>query len=367
MSLNWLDILFIASGSVQLLSWIFLFTLPLRKKEKATTHTIAPPISIVICARNEYHNLLYLLPQLARQAYHTFEIIVVNDRSTDDTNLLIPLFPGIKFIHLEHTPTDFNAKKYALKMGVTHATYDYILVTDADCLPSSDQWISSMAAHLSAKKVIVLGLSPYFSSVKNWWLNQVIQYETTFTALQMSSLTLAGFPYMGLGRNMLYHKNTFTESSIITKNKHITGGDDDLFVNEMGNKSNTAINLSAESFVFSYPKTSFKSWVTQKRRHLSVSSNYSFNSTLLLAIINLSQGVFIFSLIISQHMSLSTQFIIVAYVLRTSLLFVIFGRVCKDFKGEIKPLTILIGDLLYPLYLFTLGILSIVFKTNTWK
>ncbi len=367
MSLNWLDILFIAAGSVQLLLWLFLFSLPIRKKSSTQTTPFSPPISIVICARNEINNLRQLLPALLDQVYDNFEIIVVDDRSTDQTNQLMTLFPTIKILRIETTPQEFNAKKYALKTGINHATHEYILVTDADCLPSSNQWLSSMAAHLSSKKEIVLGLSPYFISVKNKILNQIIQFETTYSALQMSSLTLAGFPYMGLGRNMLYHKKIFNQSSIALKNKHLIGGDDDLLINEMGNKTNTTINLSPESFVFSYPKTSFLSWLKQKKRHLSVSVNYSFNSTLILLLINLSQAILISSLLLHQYLSISAQFIIVAYVLRTSLLFVIFDRVCKDFKGKINPLTILIGDILYPFYLFTLGILSIVFKTNTWK
>lgn len=367
MSLNWLDILFIAAGSVQLLLWFFLFSLPIRRKNNTKKNHLSPPISIVICARNEYTNLLQLLPQLISQEYTLFEIIVVDDHSTDQTSLLIALFPTVKFIRIEKTPIGFNPKKHALKTGIDNAIHDYILVTDADCLPSSNQWVSSMAAHLNPEEAIVLGLSPYFESVKNKLLDQIIQFETTYTALQMSSLTLAGFPYMGLGRNMLYHKTIFNQSSITTKNKHITGGDDDLLINEMGTKTNTTINLSSESFVFSYPKTSFSSWLKQKRRHLSVSVNYSFKSTLILALITLSHATFISSLILYEYMSISAQFIIVAYVLRTSLLFVIFDRVCKDFKGKIKPLTILIGDILYPFYLFTLGILSIVFKTNTWK
>lgn len=367
MNLNWLDILFIAAGSVQLFLWIFLFTLPIRKRKKITQSEFSPSVSIVICAQNEYHNLLKLLPSLIKQAYNSFEIIVVNDRSTDKTVHLAELFDTVKFIHLAKTPEGFNSKKFALKTGIAASNYDYILVTDADCLPQSDRWISSMMGQVGSTTEIVLGLSPYFSSFKNNLLNQIIQFETTFTALQMSSLTLAGFPYMGLGRNMLYKKNIFTESSITTKNKHLTGGDDDLLINEMGTKLNTVINLAPNSFVFSHPKNTFKSWVKQKRRHLSVSSSYSLYSKFLLSIINLSHALFIFSLIISLYTSDFTQFIIVAYLLRTSLLFVIFGRVCKDFKGEIKPLTIVLGDFFYPFYLFTLGILSIVFKTNTWK
>lgn len=369
MTLNWIDILFISSFLIQSTIWGLLFRLPTRSKLRQQKNTQRVPVTIVVCAHNECDNLKKLIPELLNQNYPDFEIIIVNDRSTDDTlDLLATYSQGkIKTITIKNTPENFNHKKHALQQGIEAAKHDYILVTDADCMPHSSFWISEMISSLPTKKGIVLGMSPYFPLSSSPILNQIIQFETAITALNMSSFTLAGFPYMGLGRNMLYHKSIFLNSPITTTFKHTTGGDDDLLVNYMGTESNTSICFSPESLVFSYPKKTIKSWFHQKRRHLQASSFYSIKSKILLSIINVSHGFFIFSLIIQQYLTLPTYFIIVAYLLRTYLLFVIFDRICRKLKSRTNLMFIIIGDFVYPFYLFTLGILSIVFKTNTWK
>ena len=55
---------------------------------------------------------------------------------------------------------------------------------------------------------------------------------------------------------------------------HLTGGDDDLLVNAAANGRNTRVCLTPESWVYSAPKTSWRAYVRQKRRHLSVGVAY---------------------------------------------------------------------------------------------
>ena len=69
-------------------------------------------------------------------------------------------------------------------------------------------------------------------------------------------------------------------------------GDDDLFVNKVSNKENTAIVCSQASVTWSAPKTSWQEWIHQKRRHLSVSPRYRKNSKWRLGIEPMTRGLF---------------------------------------------------------------------------
>ena len=57
---------------------------------------------------------------------------------------------------------------------------------------------------------------------------------------------------------------------------NVRSGDDDLFVNQVATKQNTAICFSRDSFTESVAKTSFKDWFQQKRRHVSTAKHYKF-------------------------------------------------------------------------------------------
>ena len=92
---------------------------------------------------------------------------------------------------------------------VFFAKFEIMLLTDADCLPATENWISSMQSCYSDNTEIVLGYSPYLK--KPGLLNKVIRWETYHTAMQYLSYALAGIPYMGVGRNLSYKKTLFNQ------------------------------------------------------------------------------------------------------------------------------------------------------------
>src|SRR5690606_30653635 len=152
------------------------------------------------------------------------------------------------------------------------AKNNYLLFADADCRPDSANWIQEMAGRFTNKKELILGYSPYES--KPSLLNLLIRFETVMTAIQYFSFAKAGSPYMGVGRNLAYTNKLFYDTRGFMSHMNIRSGDDDLFVNEAGTKRNTAICDTPESFVYSEPKKTWKSWKHQKKRHISTASNY---------------------------------------------------------------------------------------------
>ena len=163
-------------------------------------------------------------------------------------------------------------KKFPLSVGIKTAKHEILLLTDADCLPATEHWISSMQSAYEDQTEIVLGYGAFHK--KKGWLNKLIRWECYHTALQYFSYAKAGLPYMGVGRNLSYRKRVFYRHNGFTSHHQISGGDDDLFVNMAANKSNTRIQLDPNSFTLSKPATNWKQWMRQKNRHYSTGKYY---------------------------------------------------------------------------------------------
>jgi cellulose synthase/poly-beta-1,6-N-acetylglucosamine synthase-like glycosyltransferase len=261
-----------------------------------------PKVSVIVCARNEQHNLQTYLHALLRQDYPAYEVIVVNDGSQDDTQQVLEQYalqhPNL---YLTFVPCDarvMSSKKLALTIGIKAARYEHVLLTDADCRPESRFWIRSMMqAFVQGGEDIevVLGFGAYFE--QKTVLSSLISYDTLFNGLQYLGMAAAKHPYMGVGRNLAYKKETFFRNEGFRGFLNERSGDDDLFVNKVATSQNTAIVCSPESITWSPPKTTWYEWLHQKRRHLSVSNHYKTGSKMRLTIEPLSRALFYLLLI----------------------------------------------------------------------
>ena len=240
------------------------------------------PVSVIICAKNEASNLESFLPIVLEQDYPEYEVVVVNDGSTDGTGEILAQLSN-RYKHLRFTDIPVNGdfahgKKLALTVGLKSARYDRVVLTDADCYPLSDQWLQRMASNLTGKKKVVLGYGRY--ERRKGFLNFLIRYETVFTAIIYLSYAIKGRPYMGVGRNLAYEKDLFFRNKGFASHYHLASGDDDLLVNEISTGDNTAVEIHSESHTCSIPNTTLRSWVKQKQRHLSAGVRYRTGSRL---------------------------------------------------------------------------------------
>jgi cellulose synthase/poly-beta-1,6-N-acetylglucosamine synthase-like glycosyltransferase len=248
-------------------------------------------VSVVICARNEERNLRDLIPRLMEQNHPNFELVVVDDSSWDDTTDTLRAYtvryPNLHVVHLDEDKQRMSGKKFALTVGIKGAKHDIILLTDADCVPVSNDWISRMTAPFGAENIsVVLGVSPY-GRMKGM-LNRMIRFDAAQVAATYLSFALAGVPYMGVGRNLAYRKSLFFKNSGFKSHLHIASGDDDLFIGEVATAANTAIVFEHEAQTISDPKTTWKSWIHQKRRHFSTAPHYRASRKIRLALWPLS-------------------------------------------------------------------------------
>lgn len=255
---------------------------------------VLPGVSVVVCAKNEGDNLQNYLTALLCQNYPTFEVIVVNDASEDDTQFVLDhylqLYPNL---HLTFVPSDAmvsSSKKLALTLAAKAAKYDYLLLTDADCRPESPEWISEMMKGFCKPETeVVIGYGGYFE--ERTAVNNRIQYDTIFNAMQYLGMAMSRHPYMGVGRNLAYKKETFFKNRGFAGLLSTRAGDDDLFVNKVCTPRNTEVVLTPMSYTWSIPKRTFKEWRVQKARHLSVAPDYKFITKLRLVLEPFSRGL----------------------------------------------------------------------------
>ena len=192
---------------------------------------------------------------------------------------------------MQNNEAFWGNKKFALTLGIKAAKNEYLLFTDADCYPKTTEWIKEMSAQFTKEKTIVLGYGAY-EKIKNSFLNKIIRFETLLTATQYFSWAKLGKPYMGVGRNMAYKREEFFKTNGFIEHMKIRSGDDDLFIDEAATAKNTTICYTTDSFTFSKPKTTFKEWFTQKRRHVATAKHYKSFDRSQLAVFYATQLLF---------------------------------------------------------------------------
>lgn len=261
-----------------------------------------PGVSVVVCAHNEAYNLSAYLYALLSQDYPTYEVIVVDDGSEDKTREVIESYMvQDKRLRITFVPKEArvrSTKKLAITLAAKAAQYDYLLLTDADCTPESTHWISEMMRgfepctkdDVQCTKEVVLGFGAYF--YEKGFVNRLVRYDTLFNGLHYLSAAAHGHPYMGVGRNLAYKKELFFKTGGFKKMMTNRAGDDDLFVNHVATRKNTAVVSSRASITWSPAKTTMRDWWQQKRRHLSVSHDYRWSTKIRLALEPMSRGLF---------------------------------------------------------------------------
>lgn len=333
-------------------------------------------VTVLIAAHNEFKNLKTLIPKLFEQDYPSFDVMIVNDRSTDRTKRLLEdmmsIYPRLRSVTIKYTPSHVTAKKFAMTLGIKVSKNDVILLTDADCIPNSDQWIRKMTAPVRQEgKTFALGFSGY-EKIKGF-LNNWIQYETLLTALYYVSFGLWKAPFMGIGRNLCYRRSFFMEVKAFKGFWHLEGGDDDLFVNQYATGSNTAIVLDPEANTTSKPKVTFKEYMVQKKRHLHAGKYYRTEDKQKIGFFSLSHALFwlagIGLLIYSGIEQSWEQFFIVfgIILLRSVIVVRIFASASKKIQGTKAPKNSWIHDFLYLGYFWVLGSISHQAKDIQWK
>ena len=334
----------------------------------------AEPVSIVVCARNELDNLRRLLPMLLKQDYPAaFEIVLIDDRSEDDTYLyaqqLAQYYPTtVRLVTVDRTPDGFAPKKYALTLGIKAARYPRLLFTDADCIPATNQWLRLMQRGLArgGGADVVLGFSAYTAAPG--FLNQLVRYETLLTAAQYLSFAWRGWAYMGVGRNLAYTRACFTATKGFASHIRQLSGDDDLLVQDAVRQGQrVAVVADPGAHTLSAPAETWAAWWRQKRRHLSAGRAYRYADRLRIGTFVLANTLFYLATIALVFSPNNWVPLVVVWVLRTLFVSAVYARLSRRLDQPVTVGLLPVLDVVYFVQYLALGASLFFNRTLRWK
>lgn len=293
-----LDIVFyVFAGiiAIQILYYLGIFSrFAFAKKHQNKPKRI--PISVIVCAKNEEDNVKKFIPILAEQDYPDYEIVLINDASSDDTLEIFKAFAkqyqNVKLVDVVNNEAFWANKKYALTLGIKAAKNEYLLFTDSNSYPISKNWITQMSACFTPTKTIVLGYGGY-EKVRKSLLNLLIRFDVMFSTTQYFAWAKAGKPFMGSGKNMAYKREEFFKTNGFINHIQFRLGEDSLFINEAATNKNTTICFDSESFTYSKAKTTYKDWLKLKQNRRAVISYFKGFDKFQLSLFQFSQFWFL--------------------------------------------------------------------------
>jgi biofilm PGA synthesis N-glycosyltransferase PgaC len=186
-------------------------------------------LSIVIAARNEESRILPCLKSLEEIEYpqDKFEVIFIDDSSTDKTAEIIASFSGKhknwRLITIEKKCDQLLGKKNALLQGIKKSKGEIIFTTDADCIVPPG-WLKGMVKYFTPGVSMVMGYSPLEPGKGS--LYRFLQFDNLFSAIAAAAPTKLGYPFTSVGRNLAYRKDAYHNAGGFLALKNFRSGDD---------------------------------------------------------------------------------------------------------------------------------------------
>ena len=311
---------------------------------------------MVIVASDHEEQLTKHLPLILTQDYPDYEVIVVDDNSQDDTKELLKRLSK-QYPHLYRTFTSdsiryISHKKLALTLGIKAAKKEWVVFTDPDCYPTSDQWLARMARHFTDDTDVVIGYSNY--ERKAGFANLCYTFDTMQQQLRMLGATLWGRGYMGMGRNMAYRRELFFRCKGYSRHLDLQRGEDDLFINEHVPAHRITAEVSAEATVRCSSANTY-TWRVDKLSRLFVRSKLKGITHYLLEIDTLSRILMYAAVIAGIVYGITHQQWITVGVcaglwgVRYACQCIVFHATARDLGERRYNVSLPLFDLLHPL------------------
>lgn len=357
-------------STLLLLAYLFIIYIFIKGWNKTPyfeiTSTTGKPckISVVICCKNEAHHLPALMDALRVQRYNQFELVWVNDHSTDETlqimNASVRFFEQVQIINAMA-----NGKKKALKEGILAASGDLIVTTDADCIPG-EYWLESISNYQQQTNADLI-ICPV----------KIPQGRSLFTRLQsLEFATLVGtgmgaagaeMPILCNAANMAFTKIAWMQSAGDLHDEEISGDDVFLLLSIKKRKGTIAVLKSPEAMVLTGYKKNLRSFINQRRRWASKSSKYTDWQILTVGAIVAAISFTLFVLFVGAFFFTQLWLVFLSVFLVKFITDYLFLRIIRPcFLFQLKVFDVFALSLVYPVYVTTVGLSSLVWKRKSW-
>ena len=328
-------------------------------------------ISVIIAARNEGTNIEKLLQSLYNQSFNKerFEVIIVDDHSTDDTSEVSENFrvlhPEMNLKILKATGT---GKKQAIFQALHAAENELVMVTDADCeLP--ERWIDSMVGYFVQNNLKML-LGPVLLSPANSLFEKLQVLEHLSLIASTAGSAAIGMPVMCNGANMMYDRQAALNVEKYRTDMKIASGDDmflmEQFIKHYGSKS-VSFLLDNEAIVKTETKPNLRSFFRQRRRWVSKTKAYTnwkiIATALIVLMFNLS---IVFFFAAGFFMPVFWIFFVLYVILKTLIDFPILKRITHFMQQQKLLRWMILLEFVYPFYVVFTAF-SGLFANVKWK
>ena len=337
-----------------------------------------PFVSIIVAARNEEKNIYQILRCLSQQTYLNCEIIIVNDRSSDNTARLISDFQknysNIKRIDITSILSDMPAKKNALRAGIEASKGEILCFTDADCFPPV-RWVEELVKSFKPDVGLVAGYSPYQipnNETSNVGLFNLffkfIGYEEFRAAIWAAGSIGWNIGWLCTGRNLAYRRKVYDEVNGFEKIKMSVSGDDDLFLQLVRKQTAWKIKYikTMESFVPTVPPMSFWLFVEQRKRHFSAAKFFTLPMMIFFFIYHSSNILLLVSPLLFLLNILTLPFMIIVFCSKLLGDFILFKYSIRIFDVFNFHRLFILMEVLYVFYNSLIGPLGF-FRKFAWK
>ncbi|MFV0329262.1 MAG: glycosyltransferase [Dysgonomonas sp.] len=316
-----------------------------------------PKVSIVIVSENEVVSLRDNLPAILEQDYPEYEVIVVNNGSTDESDELLRSLE-LKYPNLYHTYLPYSndrkmdRRKLALTLGVKAANNDILVFTEPYCKPVSNKWLKTLLKELTPDKDIVLGYS--FFTKAPVFFNRMARFDNLLFSMQSFSMAIMQKPYVGNYRNLVFRRQLFFDNKGFASLLHIENGEG-LFISQILTSSNTSVSLSQDSFIETNLED-FSLWRQIKRSYFTIRPYLKSTAPTIFKIETYSRCFFYLLLIASIVYSIVFQqwallgFSALLFLIRLTVQLVTLNKISQYFYSGKFRFSLLVLDIIQPLY-----------------
>ena len=235
-------------------------------KEQVSENSV--PLTVIIICRDSADMIMENIPSILEQDYEHFDVILIDDASTDNTkdviNILEHKYKNLRHTFLPPTTRYLSRKKLALTLGIRSAKSEWIVITEPDCIPSSPLWLKSLSGYMAESKDFVIGYSNFkpsdtFHSSFAIYKKRISQMRFFHAAAASSNSKATG----GFLCNMAMRKSVFMANKGFSRNLNLLRGEATLLIDEMAMKGRTAIAAIAQAAV-TQREPAKKLWVSEQ-------------------------------------------------------------------------------------------------------
>lgn len=328
---------------------------------------VFPKVTVVVIARNEAANIIALLGSLAKQTYSHWELILVDDHSTDDTYRMAADFCMNISKRIIRMPDTCTGKKSGLTFGIAQAHGELILCTDADCEFNPD-WITSMVACQQSRNArFVFG--PVDILTNGTMFSRIQRME--FWGLMGSgaaSLQL-GIPSMCNGANLLFEKKAFNSVGGYAGIQRTATGDDVLLMMKLWERfpGSVVFCKNPKAIVSTQSQILMTDFVRQRSRWASKFNIYKgWGVKLIALVVFASYLAIVVAIPLTVYMRTDLSLFLGTMLVKLAVDYLFLRELQKFYRTHFDFPAYLLLQFIMPLYVTFFGILGRR-KTFQWK